>query len=751
MRFLKIFLAFTIVISCFVFPVSADDSASVAAEGNCTVCGGVYSNGFCLTDNSHHQVPSTGADGYYEIYNAGNLYWFCEQVNGGNNTINCRLMADISDNTPIYDANGTLGTANFRVWTPIGKKATFSSTPFNGVFDGNGRILTNFYNANGDDHTSIIGYLGSSGTVKNLGIALSYFKGADYVGGLVGLNEGTITNCFNRAEIIADWYGGGITGQNDGSVSNCYSLGTIKGSKSSTSYFSGSRYIGSIVGKNNKTLSNTYYLTGTASVGTLVHNGVGGTTSAVSDTAGNTTAVTMEQVLSGEVTYLLQSGNTTQVWGQHSTSTLPHISTSGVYAVAKYDNGSGYSITSLGDLDDNKTINIDDYQLFVNYAVSGDNHIDSTDVDPVIFNRADVNGDYVIDVLDVAQVLRMYKGQCTVPIYGPGDFDGDGICTDTDTQKIKQAITNRLFVGKSSLMACDMNCDGVYDGADIKYAFGYDSVDNYVFFDTQYGEHERNYLDLYIPKGKKAVGVVLMIHGGAWTAGDKNVYRYELEQFAQMGFATAAVNYRYVDDNVDAMDVMDDIEAAVAKIKELGESCGVELTGLLTTGGSAGAHLALLYAYARAESSAIPPKAVVSFCGPTDVADEYYYYNEELQCNNGVGDEEFVAQILGWLAGYPHTYATRADAKEALAAVSPINYVNESCVPTVINHGMVDDIVPYRNATNLAAKLEECGVTYVLNPYPNSGHGLDVDTDCIAYANQLYAEYAVKYLDSIDA
>ncbi len=132
------------------------------------------------------------------------------------------------------------------------------------------------------------------------------------------------------------------------------------------------------------------------------------------------------------------------------------------------------------------------------------------------------------------------------------------------------------------------------------------------------------------------------------------------------------------------------------------------------------------------------------------MSNDYYFYNEDLGCYNGLspGGYDTTEQILSYACGQSFTYETRADAAEALRFVSPLYYVNENTVPTVINHGMVDDIVPFRNATSLAAKLEEYGVTYVENYFPNSGHGLDVDAENIARAEQMFQEYVATYLDS---
>ncbi len=722
----------------------------VAKLNVCKTCGGTLSNGFCLTDNSHYAVPFKDASGFYKIENAGNLYWFCEQVNDGSTDINCRLACDISDNTDIYDSNGNLISGSFRAWTPIGIKTTLgiNDVEFNGVFDGCGYTLRNFYNADEENYTALIGWLGSSGIVRNVNITSSYFKGGQYVAGLVALNEGTIQNSCSSSAVGGTRYLGGIAGQNKGTINNCYSVGSITGARSgiTTTY-----YVGAVCGNNTETVSNCYYLSGSASADGTAQSGIGASRwGSSSDSAGVTETKTLAQFSSGEVAYLLQGGNACRIWGQKSnmSGALPVISGKPMHAVAKYDSDTGYSVGSLCDLDADRSIGAADYQIFINMALC-ENNTEDTVEDSVIFARADLDGDRVVDVLDAAQAWRLYFGYQTFDVYGAGDFNGDGVCTDEDTTNIKQAVTNKKYVGKSALMACDFNGDGSADGYDLEKAFGISAVDNYVYFDTKYGDNERHYFDLYIPKDKKIVGIVLMLHGGAWMYGDENEFASRLEQVAKAGYAGVAVRYRYIDENVNLDDIMDDIEQAMTLVKEIGESHDVEISGFLSTGGSAGGHLSLHYAYSRADSSPIPPKAVASYCGPADLADEYYYYNEELQSQNGLGDEEYVAQVLGYASGYAHSYATRAQAKEALSFVSPINYIDENTVPTVINHGMKDNIVPYRNAVALDAKLTEYGIEHVLNSYPTSGHGLELDAENMELAEQLLWEYIEKYLDSV--
>lgn len=273
--------------------------------------------------------------------------------------------------------------------------------------------------------------------------------------------------------------------------------------------------------------------------------------------------------------------------------------------------------------------------------------------------------------------------------------------------------------------------------------FGIDApvAEVFEFRDIAYGEHERNTYNLYLPTGKETNGLVLLIHGGAWLGGDKGEFDSRLNEVSkEMGFACAAVNYRFINDSIDLIDITDDIQLAVSHIKALALENGVNLDKMLLSGGSAGGHLSMLYAYSRDEVSAIKPAAVVSYCGPTDLSDDAYYFD------NGLGDGEYVAQVLSWASGYKHTFATRSEAKDALWNVSPLKYVDKNTVPTVINHGMVDDIVPFSNAKALDEKMTEYGIGHIFNAYPNSGHGLNNDRFNETLAESLFKMYIIKYL-----
>ena len=79
-----------------------------------TVCSHEYYNadGFCEACGAYQEAKNW--KGYYEIYNAGQLFWFAKQVNDSNipNNSNLKLMKDIEipgghDWTSIRDKSNT--------------------------------------------------------------------------------------------------------------------------------------------------------------------------------------------------------------------------------------------------------------------------------------------------------------------------------------------------------------------------------------------------------------------------------------------------------------------------------------------------------------------------------------------------------------------------------------------------------------------------------------------------------------------
>ena len=267
---------------------------------------------------------------------------------------------------------------------------------------------------------------------------------------------------------------------------------------------------------------------------------------------------------------------------------------------------------------------------------------------------------------------------------------------------------------------------------------------NYVYLNEPYGTHARQIYDLYLPKSAKGeTGLVLFLHPGGWVMGDKSGYRSDFPFWTEKGYAAAAMNYRFLsrEDQVGMREILDDITSALAAIKDQAEKKGINITKVVLSGGSAGAHLSLLYAYSCQEEAPVKPVAAVSYCGPTMLWDEDFIFHNEF----GNYDPAFLTDLLSKLTKVEFTPDTVDAAIPALELYSPITYVNADTVPTLLFYGMKDTVVPYHTAVALEEKLTQYGVPHEMVTYPESGHGLD-DPACNEQARALFIQYVDTYL-----
>jgi hypothetical protein len=138
--------------------------------------------------------------------------------------------------------------------------------PFTGSFNGNGYTVSHL-TITGEDDLGLFGVT-YGGLVTNLGIVDVNIVGSGVsVGGLVGNNCGTVTDCYCTGTVSGKWYVGGLVGWNDGAVTECYSTGAVDGNG----------YVGGLVGSNDGPVTQCYStgaVSGTGSfVGGLVGNG----------------------------------------------------------------------------------------------------------------------------------------------------------------------------------------------------------------------------------------------------------------------------------------------------------------------------------------------------------------------------------------------------------------------------------------------------------------------------------------------
>ena len=135
------------------------------------------------------------------------------------------------------DMNGQSGI------DPIGN----NSNTFSGQFNGKGYVISNLnINAPSLSYQALFGYIETGATVSNLGVEDATVFGNIYVGGFVGWNKGTITNCYATGDATGQSEDvGGFCGRNEGIIENCYATGNTDGD-SDVGCFLGDNYYGTI-------------------------------------------------------------------------------------------------------------------------------------------------------------------------------------------------------------------------------------------------------------------------------------------------------------------------------------------------------------------------------------------------------------------------------------------------------------------------------------------------------------------------
>ena len=257
--------------------------------------------------------------------------------------------------------------------------------------------------------------------------------------------------------------------------------------------------------------------------------------------------------------------------------------------------------------------------------------------------------------------------------------------------------------------------------------------------DISYGEYgERNLLDISFPN-KKTQSLVVFIHGGGWVGGSKSNYASDFANKYKDGYVYAAINYRYASNEYHCDDILDDIQRAMLKIKDVCNDNGYTINKVAFFGHSAGGHLSLLYGYKMKDVCPFEVSFVSSLSGPTDLTDKNYI------TNTIIGNTYY--ELMTYMTGIEINEENFDSYKSELLEYSPISYVDKAC-PTIICHGESDTVVPLSNALTLKEKLEAKNMTHEFFLYGGgSDHALDNDKKTERQYEQKFKEYKTKYLN----
>jgi acetyl esterase len=126
----------------------------------------------------------------------------------------------------------------------------------------------------------------------------------------------------------------------------------------------------------------------------------------------------------------------------------------------------------------------------------------------------------------------------------------------------------------------------------------------YTYKETKEGERE---LEVYFPKdhsaATEAVPCIIFFHGGGWSGGSRDAFKYQCAYFASRGIVAVTVTYRLTNKKDKATMkgkespkrlCIPDAKSAIRWVKQHANDLGVDPDRLIVSGGSAGGHIGLI-------------------------------------------------------------------------------------------------------------------------------------------------------------
>lgn len=234
-------------------------------------------------------------------------------------------------------------------------------------------------------------------------------------------------------------------------------------------------------------------------------------------------------------------------------------------------------------------------------------------------------------------------------------------------------------------------------------------------------------LDLYTPlsdisdQPTSSRPIVVFIHGGAWTHGDKSMAnRIPLvNTLLQRGYLVASINYRLAAEAVWPAPI-EDCKSAVRFLRANASKYGIDPERIALFGESAGAQLALMMNVTNDSDRFVNSsdgngnassdiQAVISAFGISDI-DSW---------GKLPGDNIIIANSSKnlLLTGSEEEAYDTSHAK----AASPITYASSNVVPILFVHGQDDQMVSYQQSVMMQNALENAGAKHIYSWYPEYG------------------------------
>ena len=248
--------------------------------------------------------------------------------------------------------------------------------------------------------------------------------------------------------------------------------------------------------------------------------------------------------------------------------------------------------------------------------------------------------------------------------------------------------------------------------------------------------HERQKLDLYLPKAQKKLPLIIWIHGGAWLTGNKT--NGVPLGYLSDDYAIASINYRLSQHAIFPAQI-EDCKAVVRWLRANAQEYNLDAENFGAWGPSAGGHLVAMLgttddvkAFDVGEHLTVSSRvhAVVDYFGPTDLLQMDDHRLPDGMVHNTPDSPE--SRLIG---GHIQ------ENKEKVAKANPITYVTKDDTPFLIVHGDSDPLVPHHQSQLLEAALKKVGVPVSFYTVKGAGHGGFKDPNVPELTKQFFEKH----------
>ena len=218
--------------------------------------------------------------------------------------------------------------------------------------------------------------------------------------------------------------------------------------------------------------------------------------------------------------------------------------------------------------------------------------------------------------------------------------------------------------------------------------------------------------------------VYFIIPGGGWSeCSRQSMIGFSAASVAELrsrGFAVVSIEYRVTGSGACMDDIVSDCMDAARYLTKYADVLDIDTQRIVTSGHSAGGHLALMMAYAPHElfvNDSVYQEYDFTVIGTAPISAPTILYPDE----NG-------RYLTGFTTG--HLFACRiADSEEGRRG-SPFTYIGDKTVPTLLIAGTADNLVFPESSTRFYEQCKSAGLPCELILSENGGHTLEaIDQD----------------------